>query len=250
MAHPTSKNKQSVSIYCDNQNVHLNLEEIDTLVNFCQIKGNIKSKKAYFNFDFPDQVRGKEKFYEKGFTCIDVPCPLKNSADNQLIANLVRDIRRNPLDSDIVILVSGDGDFTDLVHLLKTNGKYVVVIGRRGNVKQSLKEEASEFHYISDLPKVIQDTVQPEITANKPQIDYHQVVYYLTEAIKTALEKGQKAALGNINNLMMQMFPKYQGVSCIRSSDGKSFKKFSDFISAVVKDGKVKLQNQSLLLLE
>jgi hypothetical protein len=234
MAHPTSKNKQSVSIYCDTQNVHLNLEGIDTLIDFCQIKGNINTKKAYFNLDFPDQARAKEEFNKKEFDCINVPFNLKNSADDRLIANLVSDIRHNP--SDVVILVSGDGDFADLVHLLKEMGKYVIIIARKGNAKQSLMEQASEFHYISDL------------LLN--QIDYDQAVAYLTEAIKTALKQGKKAFLGYVNNLMLQLFPNYKGVDSIRTSDGKNFKKFSKFIDVVVKDGKIKKQNQSLLLLE
>jgi hypothetical protein len=248
MPSQTSQKKPSVSIYCDTQNVSLNPEEIDVLNNYSRMKGNIKKKKAYLNFDFPNQARAKDKFYEKGFDCIDVPCPLKNSADNQLKSDLIDDMHDNP--SDVVILVSGDGDFKNIVKSLRKEGKYVIVISRKGNVKQSLIEQASKFHYISDLLEIVQDQVQPEVNVNKHKIDYHQAVGYLIAAIKTAMNKSKKAAFGATNQLMMQMFPNYQGFGCIQMINGKSFKKFSDFIDAAVKDGKVKVQDQFLLLPE
>ncbi|WP_272938939.1 NYN domain-containing protein, partial [Fischerella thermalis] len=41
---------------------------------------------------------------------------------------------------NIVILVSGDGDFANSVSVLRQLGKKVIVIARKGNLKKQLKE--------------------------------------------------------------------------------------------------------------
>ncbi|MBC5794659.1 hypothetical protein H5968_05755 [Sphaerospermopsis sp. LEGE 00249] len=49
---------------------------------------------------------------------------------------------------------------------------------------------------------------------------------------------------------MRQIWPNYQGVATISTPDGKKFKSFGQFIDMVVKEGKVKRQNQHLFLME
>ncbi len=242
MSDKASKKQSTVSIYWDYQNVQKE-DKANSLIDFAKSKGNLIIKKVYLNLDCEKQAAGKTLFETNGYTCVNVPCPLKNSADNQLKSDLIDDIC--DCLSDIVIIVSGDGDFSKLVKLLKRQGKYVVVLAQKGTVKQLLKEQAHEFYFIDELPKIGQKEVK-----SKSQIDYQQAVTYLIKAIKTALTKGKAAALGYINNLMLELFPNYQGVSCIRTLDGKQFKSFVQFVDTVVKDGKVKRKNQSLLLIE
>lgn len=234
MSVQTSK---TVSIYWDYQNVQKQ-DKANSIIDFAKLKGNVIIKKVYLNLDCEKQAAAKTHFQSIGCTCVNVPCPLKNSADNQLKSDLIDDIYNNP--SDIVIIVSGDSDFINLVKFLKDKGKDVLVLAQKGNVKQSLKEQAHKFYFIDDLPKKAQTEVEPKINSAKSQIDYQQAVTYLTTAIKTALAKVKAAVLGYINKLMLELFPNYQGVSCIRTVDGKQFKKFAQFVDTVVKDGKVK----------
>lgn len=243
MSVQTSKKQSTVSIYWDYQNVPKQ-DQANPIIDFAKSKGNLIIKKVYSNLDF-EKPTTKTFFQSINFTCVNVPCTLRNSVDDRLISNLISDINIPNQPSDIVIIVSGDGDFRDLVELLKRIGKHVVVLAQKGNVKQLLKEQAHEFYFIDELPKIGQKEVE-----SKSQIDYQQAVTYLTTAIKTALAKGKAAALGYINKLMLELFPNYQGVSCIRTLDGKQFTKFAQFVDTVVKDGKVKRQNQSLLLIE
>jgi hypothetical protein len=49
---------------------------------------------------------------------------------------------------------------------------------------------------------------------------------------------------------MRKLFPKYQGFSSICRPNGKKFKNFSQFVDTVVKEGRIKKQNQELLLIE
>jgi uncharacterized protein (TIGR00288 family) len=54
---------------------------------------------------------------------------------------------------DVVILVSGDGDFIPLVEYLKNQGKRVEVIAFGRSTSSKLKEEADEFIDLEDSPQ-------------------------------------------------------------------------------------------------
>ena len=243
----------SVAIYCDLQNVLSISQYVNQLLDFAKSKGVFNSPKLYYNSLCKNQVATKETV-QRYFSCIDVPWPFKNSADNQLIADCLEDVDSNH-SPDIVILLSGDGDFSKLASTLKRWNKKIIVLGQRGNVKQKLKEVADEFHFLDELP---QDElpqlvlVKTEIKDNSPksQISYNDAVEYLKKAIKTALQQGKSTDLSYINTIMGKVVPNYQGVSSICKPDGTKFGKWSKFVAAAVADGKVGMQNQKLSLIE
>jgi uncharacterized LabA/DUF88 family protein len=245
----TSQQKRLVSIYWDYQNVYLSQELASLFLVFANSKGRLIGKKVYCNSLFDNQASAKENLQNIGFNCNDVTCSLKNSADNQLKSDLIDDAYNNN-SPNIVILVSGDGDFINPVKFLQNSGKNVIIFAKRGNVKKSLKELANEFHFVDELPQLVGEKKQPQITSVKVQINYNEAIEYLIEAIKTGLSQGKRTVLSYIDNLMRQRFPNYQGASCILTPDGKKFSRFSKFVNAVVKEGKVRMQNQELLLIE
>lgn len=53
---------------------------------------------------------------------------------------------------DVVVLGSGDGDFTDIVELLQERGKRVEVIAFREHTAQKLVDAADRFTHLPDLP--------------------------------------------------------------------------------------------------
>ncbi|MFB8790279.1 MAG: NYN domain-containing protein [Potamolinea sp.] len=241
----------SVGIYWDLQNVSLNQKQANCLLDFANFKGHLIHKKVYYNSLCQDQASAKDKLESLGFYCVDVPCPLKNSADNQLKSDVLDDISNN-LPPDTVILVSGDGDFANPVGILQKLGKKVIIIAQRGNVKQKLKELADEFYFVDELFKLVEDKAEPKIASIQSKMTYEDAIDCLLEAIKTALSKGKCTALGYINKLMRssQRFPNYQGVSSILKPDGKTFLKFSKFVDAVVKEGKIRRQKEEVFLVE
>ncbi|HAG80648.1 MAG TPA: NYN domain-containing protein [Cyanobacteria bacterium UBA12227] len=238
----------SVCIYCDLQNVLSIRQYIDQVLNFAKSPKVLISAKLYYNSSCKNQVSA-QKALKRKFTCIDVPCHLKNTADNQLIAECIKDINNNK-SLDVVIIVSGDGDFADLVGILKKLGKKVIIFAQRGNVKQKLKELADEFYFLEELPQLVVDKTEIKENDIQSQINYTDALEYLIQAIETALNKGKTTALGYINSMMRQLFPNYQDVSSICKPDGKKFAKFSKFVDAAVADGKVRMQNQKLFLIE
>ena len=239
-----------LSICVDLQNTHLTQILGSQLQEVGKFEGNLIDAKVYYNSLWPDQVSAKNKLQSLGFKCIDVPCPLKNSADNQLMVDCLDDIYSNR-PPDTVILVSGDGDFVNLVRNLKDRGKKVIVFAQRGNVKQKLKElVGSDFHFLDELPSLIAAKSPQQIENVQCHLTYNEAVEYLIEAIKTALSKGKRTGLGFINHLMLQLFPKYQGVTSVCQHQGKTFSRFSELVKAAVKDGKIRLHDQQLFVIE
>ena len=52
---------------------------------------------------------------------------------------------------DIIVLGSGDGDFTDIVEVLQERGKRVEVISFREHTAQKLIDAADRFTHLPDL---------------------------------------------------------------------------------------------------
>jgi NYN domain len=98
-----TQRKPLVSIYWDYQNTKLSLDIVQLLLDFSKSKGRLIGKNVYYNSQCPDQAAAKDGIANLTFKCLDVPCPLKNSADNQLIADCLEDIHSN-ISPDIVIL--------------------------------------------------------------------------------------------------------------------------------------------------
>ncbi|MBD2387706.1 NYN domain-containing protein [Cylindrospermum sp. FACHB-282] len=245
----TSQQQLKVFIYVDYQNARLDIETAKLLLEFAKSKGDLISIKVYYNSHCKDQSAAMDYLDSIGCKCIDVPCSLKNSADNQLMADYLEDIDSN-VSPDIVILVSGDGDFVKLVNNGQKLGKIFIIFSQIGQVKQKLKERADEFYFIDDLPKLVGGKTQPQTTVNEMQISYNEAVGYLIEAITTALKLGKRTGLGYINTLMRQLFPKYQGVFSISTPDGKKFKSFGKFVDSAINLGRIQRQNQELRLIE
>ncbi|MBD1879405.1 NYN domain-containing protein [Coleofasciculus sp. FACHB-T130] len=244
-----NKQKPLVSIYWDSQNVYLTEEEAKSLVAFAKLKGRLISQKIYYNSGCKSQVPTKVALKSIGFIFVDVPCPLKNSADNQLIAHCIKDMNSKNA-PDVAIIVSGDGDFEDLVLNLKKLSKKAIVIAQRGNVKQSLKIAADEFKFVDELPNLVSNKAGLQKDDKLPYITYDDAVNCFIEAIKTAIQEGKSTTYSIIANLMCQSqrFPNYKGVSTIHKPDGTKFSSFKKFVAAVVKQGKIKLQNEEILL--
>lgn len=245
----TNPHRLLISIYVDHQNVHLTPILASQLLEFVKSQGHLMDVKVYYNSLDPAQVSAKDKLQSFGFKWIDVPCPLKNSADNRLMADWIDDIYSNR-PPDIIILVSEDGDFVNSVRNLKDRGIKVIGFGKRGYVKQSLKElVGSDFHFVDELPSLIASKTQPQIENSQHNLTYNEAIECMIAAIKTALSKGKRAGLGFINSLMCQLFPKYQGVTSVCKHQGKTFSRFSELVDAAVKDGKIRSQDRQLFLI-
>ncbi|WP_198016558.1 NYN domain-containing protein [Coleofasciculus chthonoplastes] len=227
-----------VNLYWDLQNVSIQ-KSAHLLLSFAQTQGHLLAQNVYYNSQCQNQAQAKKPLSRLGFDCRDVPCPLKDSADHQLIAHCLKDIHsdRSP---DIIILVSGDGDFCPLVRNLQSLDKKVIIFAQLGNVKQKLKDLVQDdFYFVDQLPKLVQVKTNPQTTAVKAQLIYEEAIDCLRNAIQTALNQGQRTSLSQIGKLMRHNphFPKCSKFPLVCKSDGTTFSKLSKFVNAAISEG-------------
>ena len=182
---------------------------------------------------------------------IDVPCSLKNSADNRLKSDFL-DLINSSTPPNQIILVSGDGDFANLIPTANKYNTKFLIIARKGNIKKELMEIAP-YYFIEDLEneifKINNSNSSKEIES-KTMIPYAEAVKYLMKSIQLCIKQNKSPCFSYIEGLMRKQCPNYQGCSSILRPDeaGKTFSKWSKFISMVANDGKIKLENQQLFL--
>lgn len=237
----TSRQKLRVSIHWDYENVP-QVNRAKDLFLFARSLGEVKNAKVYSKWGAsPNQV--KNTLEVDGFECIDVPHRIKNAVDFKLILDCGSD------NSDIIIIVSGDCYVQILLDDWKQKKK-VIVFARKGSVDNTLKDRADEFYFIEELPELVQKISHVNSSNEQCKLTYNEAIMFLIEAVKTALNKRKGTGLGYINTLMSQLFPNYQGVSCICKTKGKSFSNFGEFVKAAVKDRKIRMENQQLFLID
>lgn len=145
-------NSQRVALYWDCQNVKISPERADFLVEFSAKQGEFALCHAYSNWKYESRYHAKH-LTDLGFKRVDVPSRQKNSVDHKLIVDCVN-YAVEPDSPEIFIIVSGDGDFTSLGHVLKSRQKKVIVFVQRGGFSQDLLNVADESHIIESLDDV------------------------------------------------------------------------------------------------
>jgi len=231
----------SISLYIDYQNVRLTQSEINHLLDYARAKGNLIHARIYYNSQIQNQSKLLEFFKDCNLDYIDVPCSLKNSADNQLVADCVRDI--STYSPDVFIIVSGDGDFLDLVQVVRKLNSQALIVARKGNVKQKLIESANEFLFIDQLPNQSANLICTN-RHDSPKIGYEDAVQCLLEAVKAAITSGKRPNFPLIDQLMRKNrnFSGYQGVSSIEGRNKKGFASFKKFAESVARDGLISIK--------
>jgi uncharacterized LabA/DUF88 family protein len=78
----------------------------------------------------------------------------KNAADIRIVIDALELLYSEQNSFTHVLLVSGDGDFTELVHRLRSHGKHVVGMGVSGTSAEYLVNACDKFIYYDKLPGV------------------------------------------------------------------------------------------------
>jgi len=142
-----------VAIFWDWQNSRATEEQIQCLVGFAYLQGNIILKKVYSDWNLENNRKLQDKLYREGFEIISIPS--SKNKPNRTDKKLIHDCRREALeqpDIKTVILLSGDGDFKALVRELKEHGKKVIVIAQcEKNTSQALRIVPNEFYFLSEI---------------------------------------------------------------------------------------------------
>ena len=147
--------EQRVSVLIDAQNLYHSAKNLyRAKVNFREIlKLAVGQRKLIRAFGYVVRTKtGEEKPFFEALTKLGIETRIKDlqefygglkKADWDV--GIVIDAIRTSPSVDVIILVSGDGDFIPLVEYLKNQGKRVEVIAFARSTSAKLKESADEF---------------------------------------------------------------------------------------------------------
>jgi len=146
---------QRVIVLIDTQNLYYSAKNLfHSKVNFGEVlKLAISDRKLIRAFAYVVQTKtGEEKPFFEALTNLGIETRVKQlqeyygglkKADWDV--GIVVDGIRASTSADVIVLVSGDGDFLPLLEYLKNQGKRVEVIAFGRSTSSKIKESADEF---------------------------------------------------------------------------------------------------------
>ena len=146
---------QRVVVLIDAQNLYYSAKNLyHSKVNFGEIlKTAVSSRRLIRAFAYVVQTKtGEEKPFFEALTGLGIETRVKplqefygglKKADWDV--GIVVDAIRASTSADVIVLVSGDGDFIPLIEFLKNQGKRVEVMAFGRSASSKVKEEADEF---------------------------------------------------------------------------------------------------------
>ncbi len=153
---------QRVVVLIDTQNLYYSAKNLyQSKVNFGEVlKLALSERKLIRAFAYVVQTKtGEEKPFFEALTALGIETRVKQlqefygglkKADWDV--GIVVDGIRASTSADVIVLVSGDGDFIPLVEYLKNQGKRVEVIAFGRSTSSKIKEEADEFIDLEGKP--------------------------------------------------------------------------------------------------
>jgi len=75
----------------------------------------------------------------------------RDNIDSKIVTDIARLLLRGKKDIKEIILISGDGDFAEILELAKEEGIKIIVVAGKKTCSRKLKEVAQEVFYVEDL---------------------------------------------------------------------------------------------------
>ena len=144
-----------VAVFIDYDNIEISVEEAfgkgtdvdwNRIFNYASQIGRVVLRRAYA--DWAEAATKQRQLLNMGVELIHVNSKRgKNAADIRIVLDAM-ELFYNGRDSFThVLLASGDGDFTELVHRLRANGKTVIGLGISGTTADYLVSACDKFVY-------------------------------------------------------------------------------------------------------
>ncbi len=144
-----------IAIFIDYDNIEISVEEtfgkstdVDwgRIFNYAAQLGRVIVRRAYA--DWAEAANKQRQLLGMGVELIHVNSKRgKNAADIRIVLDVL-ELLYNERDSfSHILLVSGDGDFTELVHRLRAHGKTVIGMGISGTSADFLVSACDKFVY-------------------------------------------------------------------------------------------------------
>jgi len=186
----TRPNGPQIAVYMDFENVATSAEanfgdfDVTAVMDLLRTRGRLLIKRAYG--DWGRFHRYRRAMLENGvdlFQLYSVGMQQKNRADVRLAIDALETVFTRP-SIDVYAVISGDSDFTELIHKLRDHGKYTIGIGLRSATSDLLRRACDEFIFYETL--VIEEAVDISDELRLP--DAREL---LRRALSAAEQKGE-----------------------------------------------------------
>ncbi|WP_092558051.1 NYN domain-containing protein [Actinoplanes derwentensis] len=129
--------------------------------------GNASIRKAYADWANSGFGRYQPALANNGVDLVQIAhqgISGKNAADIRMAVDAMEVLITHP-DVDVFILVTGDSDYSPLVHRLREFGKHVVGVGTQANASQRLVSVCSEYKYWGTIVAEVEPAARPAVSA-------------------------------------------------------------------------------------
>ncbi len=192
-----------IAVYIDFENVatsaEANLGEFDVtaVMDLLRTRGRLLIKRAYG--DWGRFHRYRRAMLENGvdlFQLYSVGIQQKNRADVRLAIDAIETVFTRP-NIDVYAVISGDSDFTELVHKLRDHGKYTIGIGLHAATSDLLRRACDEFIFYETLVSEGMEDIADELQLPDPRD-------LLRRALIAAEQKGETPIFaGRLKQMML-----------------------------------------------
>ncbi len=171
--------------------------------------GRVVVRKAYA--DWSENSSAQRELLRLGFQLINVPSRKrgKNAADIKIVIDAIEEFIIKDSSINHVLLVSGDGDFTDLVHYLRSHGKFVIGMGILGSSAEYLINACDQYEYydLLEKPDEIHRTLDVQSAVKDSRHDVSEARQILRKVMNPFA--GEWVSGGMVKNQMQRLKPDF-----------------------------------------
>lgn len=222
-----------VAVFIDYDNIQISVsdtlgKDVDVewkkILEMASRTGRTVIRRAYA--DWATQAAAQRELLGLGIDLVHVSSKRgKNAADIRIVIDALEMLQNTNSQVSHVLLVSGDGDFTELVHRLRSVGKVVIGVGVSGTSAEYLVNACDEFIFYDKLIATVKQPVRP-VKKGAPEAP-PAPSFEITEArllLRRVLEswEGDWMAAAELKKTMLRLNPSFNE----RNYDFSSFKEF------------------------
>ncbi|MBD2329843.1 NYN domain-containing protein [Alkalinema sp. FACHB-956] len=143
-----------VHLFCDVENIPAH-RYADYIRQFSKQYGRTcQTRLRVYAVDWVIREQPRKTFQQTGFLILRAK-PGDNAVDNKILRDGLSFSKQGNL-QDIYILITGDGDYVQLVEVLRERGKYVICLtSKHCKSSQKLLQSVHEHYFLEDLPQLL-----------------------------------------------------------------------------------------------
>jgi hypothetical protein len=240
----------NVALLWDLENVNPGSDSLflEGLIEYAEAKGRIAAARAYGNWTNATFSKLAPSLTRCYFYLVHIPKGRKNSSDMVLVSDTLEILRIHD-HIDTFILVTGDSDFRFLVLALRRAGKMVHIVCNTQNASEDLLALADSYVDYRELvpggndeesTEKVPSTVEEKAAAAKTVDSTMKIedwFHVLAEAADLMLKKKVNPGIGSVKIRMKMLNPNF-------NEKKLNFSHWSDFVTAAVKAGYVKIEGK------